>query len=255
VGASALAPVDMVEALRAGLYIEFGAANEALARTWTPAGHDREPDRYERLDATRALLSRVGRQAAVPPVAVHVDLDEHRLALLAGLHGKLEADGRLLGHAATARDRDERVAIVARLDALGEFISTVEARGAARPSDYAAAAHASIEPPWLAISAGASSSHCRLFSCFLSALCSAWRSASTPCVPGFLSAARDCPPPQPATAPSARVTASAPAARDAPNMFRSSVVVVSMGSVDAQGPRPLVSPTPYSDDARQNGTP
>jgi hypothetical protein len=135
-------PVDMVEALRAGLYIELGAADEALARTWTPAGHDPEPDRYKRLDATRALLNLVGRQAAVLPVALQVDLDEHRLALLAGLHGKLEADGRLLGHAVTARDRDERVAIMARLDALGEFISSIEAQGAARPSDRDAAAQA-----------------------------------------------------------------------------------------------------------------
>lgn len=49
-------PADMIEALRAGLYIEFGAANEAPARTWT-AGHDPDPDRYKRLDAARRSWS------------------------------------------------------------------------------------------------------------------------------------------------------------------------------------------------------
>jgi hypothetical protein len=65
-----IVPVDMVEALRAGLYIELGAANEALARTRRPTGHDPDPDRYKHLDATRhgtALLNLVGGEAAIPP--------------------------------------------------------------------------------------------------------------------------------------------------------------------------------------------
>ncbi len=137
-------PADMVEALRAGLYIELSAATDALSRTKVPAGQKPDPDRYKRLDATRALMNLVGYEPSATPTAIQVDLDEHHLPLLAGLHGKLEAEARLLGNAqgANGRDAGQRLAMVVRLGALSEFITAVEAQGGARPSEAAGASTA-----------------------------------------------------------------------------------------------------------------
>jgi hypothetical protein len=127
----ACVPADMVEALRVGLYIEQSAATDALRLKPVPVGKRPAPDRYKRVEEARDLLDRIGHLPAITPVTVQVNLDTHRLPLLAALHGKLEADARALA-SGDARDSEARVGTIAKIDALGELISTIEARGGAR---------------------------------------------------------------------------------------------------------------------------
>ena len=124
-------PADMVEALRIGLYIEQSAATDALRRNPVPAGEQPAPDRYKRVEEARDLLDRIGHPPASTPVTVQVNLDTHRLPLLAALHGKLEADARALA-SGDARDSDVRIRTITAIDALGELISNIEAQGGAR---------------------------------------------------------------------------------------------------------------------------
>jgi hypothetical protein len=86
--AALVIPPDMVEPLRDGVYLALDAAIEQLARAKFPAGHKADPDRYELLEATQALLDRTGRVPASPPVSISVDLDRHRLILLDALNPK-----------------------------------------------------------------------------------------------------------------------------------------------------------------------
>jgi hypothetical protein len=123
-------PADMVDPVRDGAYLSLDAAIQTLARAKFPPGHKADPERYELLEATQALLDRTGRVATAPPVSIKVDLDEHRLTLLDALHRKLDDETRVL----SGSDSHEREAITARLDRLAEFISTAEAQGAARPN-------------------------------------------------------------------------------------------------------------------------
>jgi hypothetical protein len=123
-------PAGMVDPLRDGVYLSLDAAIQSLARAKFPPGHKADPERYELLEATQALLDRAGRVPTVPPASVSVDLDEHRLILLDALHRKLDDETRVLN----GSDSHERVAITERLDRLAEFIASAEAQGAARPS-------------------------------------------------------------------------------------------------------------------------
>lgn len=129
----ACVPADMVEALRIGLYIEQSAATDALRQNPVPAGEQPAPDRNKRVDEARDLLDRIGHGhlPASTPVTVQVNLDTHRLPLLAALHSKLEADARALG-SGDARDPDARIRTITAIDALGELISNIEAQGGAR---------------------------------------------------------------------------------------------------------------------------
>jgi hypothetical protein len=127
----AYVPANMVEALRIGLYIEQSAATDALRHNPVPAGQRPAPDRYKRVDEARDLLARIGHLPASTPVTVQVNLDTHRLPLLAALHGKLEADAQALA-SGDARNTETRIRRIAEIDALGELISTIEARGGTR---------------------------------------------------------------------------------------------------------------------------
>jgi hypothetical protein len=124
-------PANMVEALRIGLYIEQSAATDALRHNPVPAGGQPATDRYKRVDEARDLLDRIGHLQAITPVTVQVNLDTHRLPLLAALHSKLEADARSLA-SGDARDPDARIRTITAIDALGELISSIEAQGGAR---------------------------------------------------------------------------------------------------------------------------
>jgi hypothetical protein len=122
-------PADIVEAVRTGLSIEEGAATEELQRNLLPAGH---PDRYRRLIEAWALREVIDRKRPVTPAAVQVSLEKHRLPLLAALHGTLETDARELGKPNASRQPQERTRVIARLNALAEYISNLEALGGAR---------------------------------------------------------------------------------------------------------------------------
>jgi hypothetical protein len=121
-------PADMVEAVRTGLSLEEAAASEELRRDLLPAGH---PDRYRRLTEAWALREVIDRKRPVTPAAVQVSL-EHRLPLLAALHSRLEADEHALGKPDASRSVQEQTRVTARLDALAEYISNIEAVGGAR---------------------------------------------------------------------------------------------------------------------------
>ncbi|MGH2854174.1 MAG: hypothetical protein ACRDLF_08285 [Solirubrobacteraceae bacterium] len=125
-------PADLVDAVRTGLHSEENAALHALGLNRLVDGQPPEPGRYERLEGVRGLLAVIGRERRATPVAVRVDLDEHRLPLLAALHCKLEDDARGLSKPDASRYAQERTRVVARLDALGEYISNIEAIGGAR---------------------------------------------------------------------------------------------------------------------------
>jgi hypothetical protein len=125
-------PADVVDAVRAGLHMEENAALHALGLNRLVDGQPPESGRYQRLEGVRGLLAVIGRERPARPVAVRVDLDEHRLPLLAALHCKLEDDARRLGKPDASRYPQERTRVIARLDALAEYISNLEAIGGAR---------------------------------------------------------------------------------------------------------------------------
>lgn len=127
-------PPEMVDAVREGAYLALDTAIQILARAKFPPGHKPDPERYEQLETTQALLDLTGRYATIPPASIKVDLDEHRLTLLDALHRKLKADTQLGEAASAARNRDEPAATTATAspDELAEFIATVEAQGGAR---------------------------------------------------------------------------------------------------------------------------
>ncbi len=127
-------PADMVDPLREGVYRAIDSAIHTLAQAKLSPGRKVDPERYEQLEGAQALRDRIGRTAAVPPLSVEVDLDEHCFALLDALHHALHAETRLLEspHGDTGPDPQERAAITARRDELAELISTVEAQDDAR---------------------------------------------------------------------------------------------------------------------------
>lgn len=125
-------PAELVDAVRTGLYIEESAATDELRRNPLAAGQQPDPDRYQRVEKARALLAIIGRARPTTPVAVRVSLEKYRLPLLAALHGKLETDARALGKPDASRSAQERTRVIARLDALAEYISNIEAIGGAR---------------------------------------------------------------------------------------------------------------------------
>lgn len=120
-------PAELVEALRAGLYVEQSAATDSLRCNPLRSGERPATNRYKRVDEARDLLARIGHLPSDTPVAVQVNLDEHRMPLLAALHGKLEADARDLG-SGDARHPESRRRIIAAIEALGNMISNIEAR-------------------------------------------------------------------------------------------------------------------------------
>jgi len=125
-------PAELVEAVRTGLYIEESAATDQLRRNPLTGGQQPDPARYRRVDLARRLLAVIGRERPATPAAVQVNLETYRLPLLAALHGKLEADARALGKPNASRSAQERTRAIARLDALAEYISNIEAIGGAR---------------------------------------------------------------------------------------------------------------------------
>jgi hypothetical protein len=66
-------PADMVDPLRDGVYLSLDAAIQNLARAKFPAGHKADPERYELLEATQALLDRAGRLPTIPPASISID--------------------------------------------------------------------------------------------------------------------------------------------------------------------------------------
>lgn len=124
-------PAELVEALRAGLYVEQNAATDCLRLNPSPPRGRPAANRYKRLYEARDLLANIGHLPSDTPVTVQVNLDKHRLPLLAALYGKLEADARALA-SGDARDPEARKRIIATIDALGQLILNVEARGEVR---------------------------------------------------------------------------------------------------------------------------
>jgi hypothetical protein len=127
-----IVPAELVEALRTGLYIEESAATEELRRNPLQAGEQPDPDRFERVENARELLECIGRERPDTPVAVRVSLRKHRWPLLAALCGKMEADARALGRPGTTRYPPVRNGALARLNALAEFMSTIQRSGGPR---------------------------------------------------------------------------------------------------------------------------
>ncbi len=131
-------PVQLVGVLRSGLHSEIGNAAEAIAQVAGDAGREQHPEWYqeplEHLARTRALLNLIGWSTTVPAIAVHVDLREHREAVLDGLDvalivgdADLEEAERVDAERVTRGEAPIREATTRRVFALREFRAAIEA--------------------------------------------------------------------------------------------------------------------------------
>ncbi len=132
-------PAEMVPYLRQGLHFKLGNAADAISEVVVQldsergAGWYREP--LERFDRLRVLLDHIGWEETDSPVEVHLDLREHRHAVLEALcvqvlvsEDELRESARVEAERTAAGEPPSHEATARRVRALREWVAAVEAQ-------------------------------------------------------------------------------------------------------------------------------
>jgi hypothetical protein len=132
-------PAEMVPYLREGLHFKIGNAADAISEVVVQldsqrgAGWHREP--LEHFDRLRVLLDHIGWEDSDSPVEAHVDLREHRHAVLEALRvqvlvseDQLRESARVDAERTAAGEPPSHEATTQRVRALREWVAAIEAQ-------------------------------------------------------------------------------------------------------------------------------
>jgi hypothetical protein len=124
-------PTEMVDHLRSGVHIELGAVAQEISNASDRYRRQSHPEwfsePFRRLDAIRALLEVAGWSTSGYGQEIEIDLDVHRVELLAALTSQLEVERNIKQELDREHaHRSARHEATQRVLELGRFVAAVK---------------------------------------------------------------------------------------------------------------------------------